>query len=183
MTTTSLLGTDLRVVLGPPGMAAHDAAALDLRSRPTSLQRTTPRQSFAAPQAPPGAPAPSQGWQAEPAGVTELTDLDTITGRDNVAQALIMRLLTPKGALADLGHSGYGSRLGELIGQGKTEALRGLCRAYILEAVREEPRVENKPLAITFDPAREQPGDFVVEITVRPVTGGDPVTLGLEVAL
>ncbi|CRZ14812.1 GPW/gp25 family protein [Mycolicibacterium neworleansense] len=178
--TDSVLGTDLRVVMGPPGMAAHDAAGLDLRSRPTPVQRVAPRPSFAA--ATPASAGP-QGWQPEPAGVTELTDLDTIAGPENLAQAMILRLLTPKGALADLGHAGYGSRLGELVGQRKTEALRGLCRAYILEAVREEPRVQDKPLAIEFDPAREHLDDFVVQITVVPVAGGDPVTLGLEVTL
>ncbi|TMS48841.1 hypothetical protein [Mycobacterium sp. DBP42] len=179
-TTESVLGTDLRVVAGPPGMAAHDAAGLDLRSRPTPVQHAAPRPSFAAVKLPGTEP---QGWQPEPVGVTELSDLDTVTGRENLAQAMILRLLTPKGALADLGHTTYGSRLGELIGQGKTEALRGLCRAYILEAVREEPRVQDKPLAIEFDSAREHLDDFVVEITVVPVAGGDPVTLGLEVAL
>ncbi|MBT2498629.1 hypothetical protein J7E25_05935 [Agromyces sp. ISL-38] len=189
MTDASHLGTDLRVVLGPPGMAAHDAAALDLRTRPTRVQRTTPRPSFAAlataSASLPGAAAADdrQGWNAEPSGASELTDLATITGRENVAQALMLRLLTPKGALGDLGHAGYGSRLGELIGQNKTEALRGLCRAYVLETVREEPRVEDKPLAIAFDPAREHQDDFFIEITVQPVTGGDPVTLGLEVGL
>jgi phage baseplate assembly protein W len=176
MTESSPLGTDLRVVLGPPGMAAYDAAALDLRRRPTAVQRTMPNAVL-------GQPLPAQGWQPEPAGANELSDLDTITGRENVAQALILRLLTPRGALGELGHAGYGSRLGELIGKGKTEELRGLCRAYLLEAIRDEPRVENNPLAIVFDPAREQPWDFVVDIAVQPVSGGDPVTLGLEVAL
>ena len=180
MTDSSPLGADLRVVLGPPGMAAHDAAALDLRTRPTRVQRIAPRAGFGA--SPAAAPA-VQGWDAEPPGAAELSDLATIDGRENVAQALILRLLTPKGALGDLGHSEYGSRLGELIGRNKTDALRGLCRAYILEAVREEPRVESKPLAIAFDPARERQDDFFVEITVQPVTGGDPVALGLEVAL
>ena len=183
MTDTSPLGTDLRVVLGPPGMAAHNAAALDLRTRPTRVQRTTPRPSFASPQAAAPQADASQGWNAEPTGASELTDLATITGRENVAQALMLRLLTPKGALGDLGHAGYGSRLGELIGQHKTEVMRGLCRAYILEAVREGPRVEDKPLAIAFDRAREHQDDFFVEISVQPVTGGDPVTLGLEVGL
>lgn len=176
MTDSPAFGADLRVVLGPPGMAAHDAAALDLRSRPTPVQRTTAQGDSAQ-------PAGGQGWRPEPAGASELSDLDIIAGRENVAQALILRLLTPRGALADLGHAGYGSRLGDLIGRSKTEELRGLCRAHILEAVREEPRIEDKPLAIVFDPAREQPWDFVVQITVRPVSGGDPVTLGLEVGL
>ena len=92
MTETSL-GTDLRVVLGPPGMAAHDAAALDLRTR----RRSAPCR--ARPRGPATAAAEPQGWHAEPPGATELTDLDTIAGRENVAQALILRLLTPKGAL------------------------------------------------------------------------------------
>ncbi|GFG52572.1 hypothetical protein CQY20_09210 [Mycolicibacterium agri] len=184
MTESSLLGTDLRVVLGPPGMAGYDGAALDLHSRPTPVQRTPPRVGFGRPSTPrDSVTASGQGWQPEPPHAAELSDLDTISGRENVVQALILRLLTPKGSLAALGHASYGSRLGELIGQNKTPALRGLCRAYILEAVREEPRVENKPLAINFDPAREQPWDFVVEITVQPVSGGDPVALGLEVGL
>lgn len=183
MTDSSLLGTDLRVVLGPPGMAVDDARALDVRSRPTPVQRAQ-RARFGQPAMPEaGAETGPQGWQPEPVGAAELFDLDTISGQHNVAQALILRLLTPKGALAELGHASYGSRLGELIGHGKTEELRGLCRAYILEAIREEPRVENKPLAIDFDPAREQSSSFVVEIMVQPVSSGEPVTVGVEVGL
>lgn len=177
------LGTDLRVVLGPPGMAAHETASLDLRSRPTPGQRATPRPGVHRPSGRAPVISTPQGWQPEPSGAAELTDLDIIDGRRNLAQALILRLLTPKGSLAPLGHAAYGSRLAELIGRRKTEALRGLCRAFILEAVREEPRVETKPLAITFDPDREQPWDFVVEITVQPAAGGDPVSLNLEVGL
>jgi phage baseplate assembly protein W len=185
------LGTDLRVILGPAGFGAHDASSLDLRSVPRPSQRAVPsrrglRPRPAAPGGDVGAPGEggsAQGWLPEPPGAVELADLDRTTGRENLAQALTLRLLTPKGALAALGHAGYGSRLGELIGRNKTEALRGLCRAYILEAVREEPRVEDRPRAITFDPMREQPWDFVVEIVVQPVAGGDPVALGLEVGL
>jgi len=177
------LGTDLRVMLGPPGLSAHDAASLDLRSTPKPSQRAV-RRTRGLRATPVGEPDHGrQGWQPEPPNTTEILDLDAVTGRTNLAQALALRLLTPKGALASLGHANYGSRLGELVGQRKTEELRGLCRAYILEAVREEPRVEAKPLAITFDPQREAPWDFVVEIAVQPVAGGDPVSLGLEVAL
>lgn len=181
---SEMLGTDLRVVLGPPGMAAHDAASLDLRSRPTPGQRAAPRSGERRrPALRVADSSTTQGWQPEPYGAAELTDLDTVSAHENLAQALILRLLTPKGSLAPLGHAAYGSRLAELIGRRKTDALRGLCRAFILEAVREEPRVEAKPLAITFDEQREQPWDFVVEITVQPISGGDPVTLLLEVGL
>lgn len=180
--TFAHLGTDLRVILGPPGFGAHDASTMDVRPAPKPAQRTVRPPSGLRRQDAEQTGEP-QGWQPEPPGAREVTDLEVLTGRENLAQALTLRLLTPKGALADLGHATYGSRLGELIGQRKTEALRGLCRAYILEAVREEPRVEAKPLAITFDPLREQPWDFVVEIVVQPVAGGDPVALGLEVGL
>jgi len=176
------LGTDLRVLLGPPGLSAHDAASLDLRSTPKPSQRAV-RVTRGLRAAPAAVTDDQQGWAPEPPNATEINDLDGITGRENLAQALALRLLTPKGSLAALGHAQYGSRLGELIGRRKSDELRGLCRAYILEAVREEPRVETKPLAITFDPQRETPSDFVVEIAVQPVAGGDPVSLGLEVAL
>ncbi|HYQ68287.1 hypothetical protein [Actinophytocola sp.] len=177
----SSLGTDLKVILGPPGFGAHDASTVDLTPVPKPAQRILPRTGGL--RAATADEDGEQGWRPEPPGATEVTDLGVLTGRENLAQALVLRLLTPRGALTDLGHANYGSRLGELIGRRKTEALRGLCRAYILEAVREEPRVEDKPLAITFDPRREQPWDFVVEIAVRPVDGGDPVTIGLEVGL
>lgn len=174
------LGTDLRVILGPPGFGAHDASSVDIQPKLKPAQHVVRRPSGLRRQ---NEDTGEQGWLPEPPGAREVTDLDVLTGRENLAQALTLRLLTPKGALADLGHATYGSRLGELVGQRKTEALRGLCRAYILEAVREEPRVEAKPLAITFDPLREQPWDFVVEIVVQPVAGGAPVALGLEVGL
>ena len=38
-------------------------------------------------------------------------DLAVATGRENLAQALLNRLHTRRGALAALGHPGYGSRL------------------------------------------------------------------------
>lgn len=172
------MGTDLRVILGPPGLAAFDGAALDLSPRRTPAQRGTASGTTGF-----GSAGSEQGWLPEPPGASELSDLDTISERENIGQALILRLLTPKGALSSLGHVSYGSRLGELIGKNKTEALRGLCRAYLLEAIREEPRVADKPLAITFDPAQEQPSDFVVEIVVQPVSGGEPVSVSVQVVL
>ncbi|MGH9139212.1 MAG: GPW/gp25 family protein, partial [Acidimicrobiales bacterium] len=77
---SEVLGTDLRVVLGPPTMAAHDTEALDLRLGAGNVDRL-------------------------------LEGPQLLTGRHNLGQALILRLLTPRGALADLGHAGYGSRL------------------------------------------------------------------------
>src|SRR3954452_2888627 len=135
------LGTDLVVV---PHLIAHDAAEIDLVPRVRQLPRRRPN---------------------EPA---QLTDLQTISERENLAQALILRLLTPRGTLAALGHAQYGSRLHEIIGYRKTEALRNLCRAYVLEVVAQEPRVEDKALELTFDPLAETATSFVFTVPVQP---------------
>lgn len=178
---SELLGRDLRVLSGPPGLRAHDAANLDLHRNPRPSQQ--PRQRRVVRREPPGDLVAPQGWSREPAGAREVHDLAVITGRGSLGQALVLRLLTPLGSLAPLGHATYGSRLGELVGRRKTESLRGLCRAYVLEAIRHEPRVEHPPLAVTFDRARETPSTFAVEIVVRPVGAGEPIPVGMEVAL
>ena len=151
-----LFGTDLSVV---PNMVAYDAASLDLTTKARIVRRPRPDEAEVQ------------------------TDLATIEGRENVAQALLLRLLTPVGTLSTLGHSDYGSRLGELIGRRKTEELRNLCRAFVLEAVAREPRVQPKAVELTFDPPAEQIDNFVLTVAVQPITGGDPVALSLEVGL
>lgn len=156
MSQNDSMGTDLLVV---PFFQAHDAASLDLTSRVTS---------------PRGIRAP---------GALEAVDLATVNGRENVAQALILRLMTPVGSLAALGHAQYGSRVHELIGELKTEALRDLCRAFVLEAVAQEPRVEPKAMALRFDPSAETQSSFVFTLEVQPRSGGDPVSLLLEVSI
>jgi phage baseplate assembly protein W len=171
---TGRLGTDLAVVLGPPGMAAHDAAALDLRLAIKPAQRPT---------LPPGTPATgAQGDRPEP-GTAEIADLATVSDRHNLAQALILRLLTPRGALAALGHATYGSRLHELIGESKTEALRARCRAFVLETVAAEPRVDDTAVAFAFDPLSEGPSEFRFTVAVRPRTEDGNVELSLAVGL
>ncbi len=150
------LGTDLAVL---PHLVAHDAAQVDLtRSR---------------------SPAP-----IDPGGATgEPIDLGKLTGRENLAQALILRLLTPRGSLDSLGHAAYGSRLHELIGRRKTEALRNLCRAYVLEVVAQEPRVEDAAVGLTFDPPLESPSSFVFTLEVKPRGAGELLSLSLEVGI
>lgn len=154
----SELFTDLLVA---PGFVAHDAAALDL--------------------VPAVEPARARGSLS--VGASEAIDVQTVGGRENLAQALLLRLLTPRGSLAALGHEAYGSRLHELVGERKTDALRNLCRAFVLEAVAQEPRVEDRAVALDFDLAEETASTFVFTLVVAPRGGGEPVDLGLEVTL
>jgi phage baseplate assembly protein W len=150
------LGIDLAVV---PNFVAHDASAVDL------VRRGHPPRGIVT------------------NGAREQSDLGVVGGRENLAQALLLRLLTPVGSLAGLGHAGYGSRLHDLIGRRKTEALRNLCRAYVLEVVAQEPRVENTAVEVAFDPLAETASSFVFTLVVQPRAGGGPVGLSLEVGL
>jgi phage baseplate assembly protein W len=162
-------GTDLSVL---PHLVADDAAAADVTSRARPVRPGTVgllRRSF------PTVPI------AENA--TELTDLDTLTARENLAQALILRLLTPRGSLTALGHAAYGSRLAELVGRQKNAATRALCRAYVLEAIAQEPRVEDQAVALSFEIERESVSSFQFTLVVKPRDGGDPIGLTLGVAL
>ncbi len=147
------LGTDLVVV---PQLRAHDAAETDLvaRTRPATRVRTS-----------------------------GLVDLQVISDRENLAQALILRLLTPLGSLTSLGHASYGSRLHQLIGREKTEAVRNLCRAFVLEVVAQEPRVEDTAVSFAFEPDAEDLSSLVFTLEVRPREGGEPLGLSLEVAI
>lgn len=149
---SDIFGTDLRVVLGPPTMAAHDAASLDLRL--------------------------GRGAAEAAADGPELLD-----GRENLGQALILRMLTPQGALTSLGHSTYGSRLHELIGRNKSEAVRALCKARVLEVVAQEPRVEDTAVAFGFDIAAEGPSELRFNLTVQPIDDSAPVSIELGVDL
>ncbi len=148
----SALGTDLRVLLGPPGMSAHDGSSLDLRLGAGVVDRA--------------ADGP-----------------ELVTDRHNLGQALILRLLTPRGSLADLGHAEYGSRLHELVGESKSEANRARCKAFVLEAVAAEPRVADQVVELAFDLASEGPSELRFLLTVQPVDGGGAVTVGLGVEL
>ena len=96
---------------------------------------------------------------------SESGDLATITEENNLAQALFMRLRTMEGELSDLGHSGYGSRLYELIGEVNNERTRELARSYATECVSRDPRVRD-----------------VVDVTVRAVKG-EPNRIDISITL
>lgn len=112
-----------------------------------------------------------------PGGKGLIVDLAVTGGRDDLAQAVIMRLLTPRGELTQLGHPQYGSRLHELIGQANTETKRHLVRLYILETLQREPRVE-KIVDVTVAPVEKRPSSVDVRLQVLPVGETQTVTIG-----
>jgi phage baseplate assembly protein W len=115
------------------------------------------------------------------AGAHTLLDLETVDGRDNLAQAIVMRLLTPRGELAELGHPEYGSRLHELLGTPNSETRRGLAKLFVLEALAQEPRIA-KVVEVTVVPHDERLNErrHLVDVVVRvqPVGATETVTIG-----
>lgn len=97
-----------------------------------------------------------------------LTDFGVVSGLDNLGQAVLMRLLTPKGELSALAHPEYGSRLHELVGRQNTATTRNLAKLYILESLQLEPRIQTVTQVIV-EPAAGQRDRIDIQLAVLPV--------------
>lgn len=97
-------------------------------------------------------------------------DLATIDEDYNLGQAIINRLRTRQGELADLGHSLYGSRLQELIGELNNENTRDLAVIYTREAIQQDPRV-GEILDVQVNPVKGQPNQIIISISIIPRGG------------
>lgn len=106
------------------------------------------------------------------------TDLASVSGRANLIQALILRLKTEVGELAPLGHPNYGSRHHRLIGEPNTEGNRNLIRLYILECLRQEPRLEKiERIDVRPGQGRQNRDKVEVELKLRAKGVPDPLIL------
>ena len=104
-------------------------------------------------------------------------DLARVDGIDNLTQAIANRLKTRKGELASLGHPDYGSRHHELIGQPNVDRTRNLVKLYVLEALRDEPRIE-KVLSAKVGAEHDPPRESVrIELSVRVLGSAIPLNL------
>ncbi len=94
-------------------------------------------------------------------------DLTITQGRDNLVQALKLRLLTARGELGRLGHPRYGSRVHELIGEPLTRPNLELLRRYVRAAILSDPRVA-KIVKLEITPLRNDPNAVDVYAIVEP---------------
>ena len=109
-------------------------------------------------------------------GARPVVDLELTSGRDNLEQAILMRLLTPRGELAELGHAEYGSRLTEVVGTPNTDTRRSLAKLFILESLAQEPRIA-KVVKVDITPGVQRDRVDVL-IVVQPIASADTVTIG-----
>ena len=69
-------------------------------------------------------------------------DIDQISDEMNLAQAILHRLRTIRGELADIGHPNYGSDLYDLIGEPNNQSTRDRVKNLVRATIRDEPRVK-----------------------------------------
>jgi len=94
-------------------------------------------------------------------------DLAKVGEEYNLGQAIVNRLRTRPGELADLGHSQYGSRLYELIGEPNNERTRGLIRLYTQECIAQDPRVE-EVVSVRIEVPKENPNRINISMSILP---------------
>lgn len=145
------LGTDLRLL--------HDVTQQNSRNGGSDLSTITQSERQSA----------TQADQQSALVLVDLVDLETLSTQDNLAQALLLRFLTPMGELALLGHPDYGSRLFELIGELNNDTNRNRAKLYVLEALAAEPRVQQPPLLVSVTQNRANPTEMDIEIHLQPV--------------
>lgn len=103
-------------------------------------------------------------------------DLDTHTGNHNLQQALLLRFLTYRGEMEVLGHANYGSRLSELIGELNTETNRNRAKLYVLQAIADEPRVE-EVLSAQVRQNQADRGRIDIDLSLRVIGSDTPLNL------
>jgi phage baseplate assembly protein W len=110
-------------------------------------------------------------------------DLAVADGLDNLTQAIANRLKTRQGELAPLGHPGYGSRHHDLIGEPNVPRTRNLIKLYVLQALRDEPRIE-RVLRASVRAEHDPPRDVVrIELDVRVTGQAEPLNLVVPFSL
>jgi phage baseplate assembly protein W len=117
------------------------------------------------------------------AGGLARTDVGLVEEADNLVQAVANRLKTRKGELARLGHPEYGSRHHELMGEPNVERTRNLIKFFVLQALRDEPRIE-RVLRADVRAEHAPPREIVrIELTLKPIGSQVPLNLVLPFAL
>ncbi len=109
----------------------------------------------------------------------EAQGLSTVTGLDNLVQALSLRLLVDRGDLSAIGHPRYGSRIRDLIGETMDRPNRELIRRYVRRALLDDPRVQDVVDTVVSVRA-DAPDSVDVRAVVKAIDGSE---IQLEVTL
>jgi phage baseplate assembly protein W len=74
--------------------------------------------------------------------ISKTGDIDIASEETNLAQAILHRLRTVRGELLEIGHTYYGSRLYDFIGEPNNEMTRARLKAVVRDTLLQEPRIK-----------------------------------------
>ena len=107
----------------------------------------------------------------------------TVHGIENLLQAIWMRLNTPEGSLAELGHPEYGSRLYLLVGRLDVPETHERARLYIARALSREPRIAEILAIQVFSEPAGSGRVLTTSVSIKPVGHGENVQFGFSILL
>jgi len=112
-------------------------------------------------------------------GVSPRTyDLATQQGLANLVQSLIVRLMTERGELAPLGHPDYGSRHHRLVGEPNTVSNQNLVKLYMIECIKQEPRIDSiAQITVAPGPGAVNRDKVDVKMTLKVTGVAEPLNL------
>jgi phage baseplate assembly protein W len=112
-------------------------------------------------------------------------DIEIISGEMNIAQAILHRIRTAKGELAELGHPEYGSRILDFVGQQNNWLTRQRLKIAIRDTLLQEPRIKqivsinvNPRVGVTSDSSGKTQSVRSAEVlgnSVSPVQDGEQI--------
>ncbi|MFQ4135470.1 DUF2634 domain-containing protein [Nodosilinea sp. PGN35] len=108
---------------------------------------------------------------------------NTVSDRANLGQAILNRLHTHQGALAELGHPDYGSRLHELVGELNNDRTRRLAELYIRQCLAQEVRIAEVVAVVFAPPTLAGRSTLAAQVSLRPVDDLTAMVLDLTLTL
>ena len=103
---------------------------------------------------------------------TDPSDFATLPAITSLKQALMLRFLTPHGALAHLGHPDYGTKLSKLQGRPNNAATQNAARLFTIETltIPQDDRISRID-RIDVRTAATDRGKLEIDVQVRSADG------------
>ena len=103
-------------------------------------------------------------------------DLEIVSGAENLAQSIVIKIKTRRGELTHLGHPGFGCSLDILVGEPNTPRVRNMLKSLLTECLLEDERIKSI-LWINVKTDSYNPNLLHVDIGVEPTYGNEIITL------
>jgi len=106
--------------------------------------------------------------------VTGKGDLKTVTGRDNMVQAIRNRLGTRVGELEELGHPDYGSYLDMVVGEPNIPDTHRIIEALVRDCLSQDPRIESiLDVQVSASDVDKREGRVMINVDIRIIESGE----------